>query len=59
LASVKVVELAGMGPSPHTTMLLADLGADVIRIQAALSSAGDASLPPTSRAPRIWIGCVA
>jgi alpha-methylacyl-CoA racemase len=33
LAGVKVVELAGMGPGPHAAMLLADLGADVIRVQ--------------------------
>jgi alpha-methylacyl-CoA racemase len=33
LNGVKVVELAGMGPGPHAAMLLADLGADVTRIQ--------------------------
>jgi alpha-methylacyl-CoA racemase len=32
LAGVKVVEIAGIGPGPHACMLLADLGADVIRI---------------------------
>ena len=32
LAGVKVVELAGIGPGPHACMLLADLGADVIRV---------------------------
>jgi len=32
LRGVKVVELAGIGPGPHACMLLADLGADVIRI---------------------------
>jgi alpha-methylacyl-CoA racemase len=32
LAGVKVVELAGMGPGPMAAMLLADLGATVIRI---------------------------
>jgi alpha-methylacyl-CoA racemase len=29
---VKVVEVAGIGPGPHACMILADLGADVIRI---------------------------
>jgi len=29
---VKVVELAGIGPGPHACMILADLGADVVRI---------------------------
>ncbi|MCW2528401.1 MAG: Alpha-methylacyl-CoA racemase [Pseudonocardiales bacterium] len=33
LAGVKVVELAGMGPGPHAALLLADLGADVVRVQ--------------------------
>ncbi|WP_308432983.1 CaiB/BaiF CoA transferase family protein [Nocardioides flavus (ex Wang et al. 2016)] len=32
LRGVKVVEVAGIGPGPHACMLLADLGADVIRI---------------------------
>lgn len=32
LAGVKVVELAGIGPAPMCAMLLADLGATVIRI---------------------------
>src|SRR3954451_4527456 len=33
LSGVKVVEIAGIGPGPHACMLLADLGADVIRIE--------------------------
>lgn len=33
LRGVKVVEIAGIGPSPHACMILADLGADVIRIE--------------------------
>lgn len=32
LAGLRVVELAGLGPGPFATMLLADLGADVVRI---------------------------
>jgi alpha-methylacyl-CoA racemase len=32
LRGVRVVELAGIGPGPHACMILADLGADVIRI---------------------------
>lgn len=32
LKGIKVVELAGIGPGPHACMLLADLGADVVRI---------------------------
>ncbi|WP_344062747.1 CaiB/BaiF CoA-transferase family protein [Terrabacter lapilli] len=41
LAGVRVVELAGIGPSPFAAMLLADLGADVIRIE----RPGEPSLP--------------
>ncbi|HSE71558.1 MAG TPA: CaiB/BaiF CoA-transferase family protein [Nocardioidaceae bacterium] len=33
LRGVRVVELAGIGPGPHAAMLLADLGADVIRLE--------------------------
>ncbi len=33
LRGTRVVELAGIGPGPHAGMLLADLGADVIRIE--------------------------
>lgn len=32
LQGLRVVELAGIGPGPHACMLLADLGAEVIRI---------------------------
>src|SRR5437016_7502116 len=32
LRGVRVVELAGIGPGPHAVMVLADLGADVVRI---------------------------
>lgn len=32
LHGLRVVELAGIGPAPHACMLLADLGAEVIRI---------------------------
>jgi alpha-methylacyl-CoA racemase len=33
LGSVKVIELAGIGPCPFAGMVLADLGADVVRIE--------------------------
>ncbi|MCA8929695.1 MAG: CoA transferase [Alphaproteobacteria bacterium] len=32
LDGVKVVELAGIGPTPHCCMLLAEMGADVLRV---------------------------
>ncbi|WP_028479460.1 CaiB/BaiF CoA-transferase family protein [Nocardia sp. CNY236] len=33
LAGIKIIELAGIGPGPHAGLLLADLGADVVRVQ--------------------------
>ena len=33
LRGLRVVELGGIGPVPHTAMVLGDLGADVVRIQ--------------------------
>ena len=32
LVGLKVIEFAGIGPGPHVAMLLADLGAEVVRI---------------------------
>ena len=37
LVGTKVIELAGIGPAPFCAMLLADMGADVIRIDRATS----------------------
>lgn len=33
LAGLRVVELAALGPGPHAAMVLADLGADVVRVE--------------------------
>jgi alpha-methylacyl-CoA racemase len=33
LRGVRVVEIAGIGPGPHACTLLADLGADVVRVE--------------------------
>src|SRR6201988_4347036 len=33
LAGVRVIELGGIGPGPHAGMVLADLGADVVRVR--------------------------
>jgi alpha-methylacyl-CoA racemase len=33
LRGVRVVEIAGIGPGPHACMTLADLGADVVRVE--------------------------
>jgi alpha-methylacyl-CoA racemase len=49
LDGVRVIEMAGMGPGPFAAMLLADLGADVVRVDR-WSSSGD--LPDTERRVR-------
>jgi alpha-methylacyl-CoA racemase len=33
LAGLRVAEMAGLGPVPHAAMILADLGADVVRVE--------------------------
>ncbi|HWW52528.1 MAG TPA: CaiB/BaiF CoA-transferase family protein [Acidimicrobiales bacterium] len=45
LAGVKVIELAGIGPVPFTGMLLADLGADVVRVDRAGVVRGTETVP--------------
>jgi alpha-methylacyl-CoA racemase len=47
LAGITVIEIAGIGPGPYCGMLLADLGADVIRIDRTASvTGGDPATPP-------------
>ena len=48
LEGVRIVELAGIGPGPYTCMLLADAGADVLRIDRATGS------PPSPGAGPHW-----
>jgi alpha-methylacyl-CoA racemase len=45
LDGLRVVELAGIGPGPHACMLLADLGADVVRVDRQSASAGSPTIP--------------
>jgi alpha-methylacyl-CoA racemase len=40
LQGLKVVEIAGIGPGPFAAMMLADMGADVVRIERAAAPAG-------------------
>ena len=47
LAGTKVIELAGIGPGPFCAMMLADMGADVIRVDRAQNvTGGDPGSPP-------------
>ena len=41
LTGIRVVELAGIGPAPFTAMMLADMGADVIRVDRLTQRMGD------------------
>ncbi len=41
LSGVKVVEIAGIGPGPFAAMMLADMGADVVRVDRAQAVTGD------------------
>jgi len=48
LTGVKVLELAGIGPGPFCGMLLADMGAEVVRIDRAQNvRGGDPGKPPS------------
>jgi alpha-methylacyl-CoA racemase len=48
LEGVRLVELAGIGPGPYACMLLADAGADVVRVDRATGS------PPAPTAEPHW-----
>ncbi len=39
LTGIKIIELAGIGPSPYTCMMLADAGAQIIRLERAAPGA--------------------
>jgi alpha-methylacyl-CoA racemase len=52
LAGVKVVEMAGIGPGPFGTMLLGDLGAQIIRVE----RKGAGGTGPASDRNRVAIG---
>jgi len=45
LAGVRVIEIASIGPGPYAGMLLADLGAEVIRIERPGAFGGDKTEP--------------
>jgi alpha-methylacyl-CoA racemase len=47
LEGVRVIEIAGIGPGPFAAMMLADMGADVVRVDRAQKvSGGDPASPP-------------
>ncbi len=48
LNGVRIIELAGIGPGPFAAMLLADMGAEVIRVERAQAVRGPAPDAPSS-----------
>ena len=47
LEGLKIIEIAGIGPGPFCAMMLADMGADVVRVDRAQNvSGGDPAAPP-------------
>ena len=49
LAGVKVIELAGLGPAPFASMMLADLGAEVVRVERTKAvRGGNPDAPPVN-----------
>src|ERR1700722_3783957 len=42
LSGIKIIELAGIGPAPYTCMMLADAGAQVLRLERAAPGAVEA-----------------
>ena len=51
---VRVLELAGIGPGPHAAMVLADLGADVVRVER--PTGRGLTLAPEGRADHVLRG---
>ncbi len=50
LTGIRIIEMAGIGPGPYAGMLLADMGADVVRIDRASAASNPADV--TSRGKR-------
>src|SRR5215217_8764507 len=46
LGGVRIIELAGIGPGPFAAMMLADMGADVLRVERAQAVRGPAPDQP-------------
>jgi crotonobetainyl-CoA:carnitine CoA-transferase CaiB-like acyl-CoA transferase len=53
LDSVRVLDLSRLLPGPYATQLLADAGADVIKIEDTGSGDYARAMPPT----RAWVSC--
>ena len=45
LSGIRVIELAGLGPAPFCAMMLADMGAEVVRVERAAAKPGERPVP--------------
>ena len=52
LAGLRVIEVAGIGPGPYACMMLADMGAEVIRIERPGAQTRQDAGDPTLRSSR-------
>ena len=48
LSGYRIIEMAGIGPGPFAAMMLADMGAEVIRVERAAAVRGPAPARRTS-----------
>ena len=55
LKGIKIIEMAGIGPGPFCGMVLADLGAEVIRIDRASAAGTGSREEPANRLSLIHI----
>ena len=49
LKGLKIIEMAGIGPGPFCGMVLADLGAEIIRVDRASAIGGGTREEPANR----------
>ena len=49
LKGLKIIEMAGLGPGPFCGMVLADLGAEIIRVDRASAIGTGANQEPSNR----------
>ena len=66
LAGLRVVELQGIGPGPFCGMMLADMGAEIIRVDRSAAGSGARSSDVLARGrksvadlktPKVWRPC--
>ena len=54
LSGYKIIELAGLGPCPMAGMILADMGAEVIRVERGISQNPMLTKDISARGKKSW-----